>query len=274
MSAWGKGQFAQFVRLTDAMKLVGEVRQKDRSLVLAKASRSLRSLRSSSLTRRTWTQRRAHGARIDSPAIGADTGYMSEMFDRMMESAARLQARPVRPAPVLPTPDYEALVEALTNLYRIPDGLGETVLRTEEAAKIRKCGFDARAGIMWRCPPLPDSLVSWNPLLQHLSDAIDPLNRPAGWRQKRAPSRLIRQFHPISKVERLILRHLGKEPYYMTKRRLQQKMWRYSARFFNRTISGMIAANTITMYQNYLFPYSRQLFNECILPAINGTGSK
>jgi hypothetical protein len=127
---------------------------------------------------------------------------MSEMFDRMMESAARLsmQARPIHPAPVLPSPDYAALVEVLTNLYQIPDGLGETVLRPEEAVKIRKCGFDARAGVTSRCPPLPDQLVNWNPLLRHLSDAIDPLDRPAGWKQKRTPSRLIRQFHPSPKL--------------------------------------------------------------------------
>jgi hypothetical protein len=38
-----------------------------------------------------------------------------------------------------------------------------------------------------------------------LSDAVNPLDRPAGWKPKRAPSRLIRQFHPIAKIEAKIL---------------------------------------------------------------------
>ncbi len=181
------------------------------------------------------------------------------------------QPRPRTAAPVSepPVPDYAALVDVLTRLYQIPDGLGETVLRPEEAAAIRKCGFAARAGTTWRCPVLPDELVSWNPLLRHLSDAINVHNRPAGWKQKRAPSRLIRQFHPISTIERKILAKLGKAPYYMSKRRLQQKMWRYPARFFNRTISRMIADNTITMWRDYIFPYSREAFAEVVQPAID-----
>lgn len=189
----------------------------------------------------------------------------------MASAAGATYRQPRRPAepPAQVSPDYAALVDVLTRLYNVPDGLGECTLRPEEAAAIRRCGFAARAGTIWRCPPLPDELVCWNPLLRHLSDAVDPLNRPAGWKPKRAPSRLIRQFHPIHKVECKIMAHLGKEPYYMSKRRLQQKMWRYPARFFNRTISRMIADNTITMYQGYLFPYSRQAFAEVVQPAID-----
>ena len=190
---------------------------------------------------------------------------MSTMFEQLIRSAparAPTHRQSPRPPAAPPTPNYEALVEVLTRLYQIPDGLGETVLRTEEAAAIRACGFAARAGCPWRCPLLPDALVAWNPLLQHLSDAVDALNRPAGWKPKRALSRLVPQFHPISKIEAKILAKLGKEPYYMSKRRLQQIMWRYPARFFNQTISRMIANNVITLYQGHLFPYSRQTFVE------------
>lgn len=176
--------------------------------------------------------------------------------------------RPRADAVVVP-PDYAALVDILTRLYRIPDGLGETTLTSEEAAAVRRCGFAARAGVTWRCPELPDELVAWNPLLRHLSDAIDPLSRCAEWNKKRAPSRLIRAFHPISKIERMMLAKLGKEPYYMSKRRLQQQMWRYPARFLNHTISRMIRANTITMYESCLFPYSREAFAEVVQPAID-----
>lgn len=192
------------------------------------------------------------------------------MFDRVMQSSAALRPLPRPPAPsVALPPDYAALVEVLTRLYQIPDGLGETILRPEEAAAIRRCGFAARAGITWRCPPLPDELVSWNPLLRHLSDAVDPLSRPGRWNPKRAPSRLIREFHPISKIEAKILRKLGREPYCMTKRQLQQKMWRYPARFFNHTLSRMIKDGTITEYRGRLFGYNRQAFAECVQPALD-----
>jgi hypothetical protein len=194
---------------------------------------------------------------------------MDGMCEELMQSNVVQPRCTKQVAQFVPKPNYGALIDVLTRLYQIPDGLGETALRPEEAAAVRRCGFAARAGTTWRCPPLPDELVSWNPLLRHLSDAIDPLNRPAGWKPKRAPSRLIRQFHPVSIIERKIMAHLGKEPYYMSKRRLQQKMWRYSARFFNRTISRMIAEDTITMWQGYLFPYNREGFARCVQPAID-----
>jgi hypothetical protein len=167
------------------------------------------------------------------------TGQVSHMFDRLMQSAAlasRQQPAPSRHVPSgPPAPDYAALVDVLTQLYQIPDGLGETILRSGEAAAIRRCGFAARAGSPWRCPPLPDALVSWNPLLRHLSDAIDPLSRPGAWKPRRAACRLVSQCMPLARIERRTLDHLSKEPYHMTKRQLQQKMWRYPAQFFNRT---------------------------------------
>ena len=197
------------------------------------------------------------------------TEYMSTMFEQIMRSAPALppvhaQRRPAAP----PTPDYPALIEILTNLYRVPDGLGETILTREGAAAIRKCGFAARAGTTWRCPVLPDALVSWNPLLCHLSDAIDPLSRPGTWHPKRAPSRLIRQFRPMYQIELKIVSHLRKEPYRLTKRQLQQKMWRYPAKFFNRTLARLVADDAITEYRGYFFPYSRAIFAEVVQPGI------
>jgi hypothetical protein len=187
------------------------------------------------------------------------------MLDAILTSAPP-PARQRVPAAVC-EPNYAALVEVLTRLWQIPDGLGETVLRPEEAAAIRACGFGARAGCVWRCPLLPDALVSWNPLLRHLSDAVDPLSRPGAWKPKRAPSRLASQRDPLARVERLILTHLSKEPYYMTKRQLQQRMWRYPARFFNRTLARMIQNDRVTVYEGFLFPYGHEDFayvlNEC-----------
>lgn len=163
-----------------------------------------------------------------------------------------------------PQANYVALVEVLERLYRIPDGLGETILNYDEAAAIRACGFGARAQCTWRCPALPNSLVEWHPLLHHLSDAIDSLSHAAGWKQKRAPSRHAGRAYPLARIEQKIMAHLTKQPYYLSKRRLQQQMWRYPATFFNRTISRMIRQDRITLHEGVLFPYSRINFAECV----------
>lgn len=195
---------------------------------------------------------------------------MGTMYERLMQSAAELDhgQQPRAPKPV-PTANYEALVEVLTGLYQIPDGLGETTLTYEEAATIRACGFGARAGCIWRCPPLPDALVSFNPLLRHLSDAIDPTSRTGTWNKKRAYSRIASEYSPLAQVESKILGHLCRKPYYMSKRRLQQRMWRYPARFFNQTLSRMLARAQITLYDGYLFPYSPGTFAEVVQPEID-----
>jgi hypothetical protein len=185
---------------------------------------------------------------------------MSTMLDAILNSAPPFtQQQPA--ADVVREPDYESLVEILTRLWQVPDGLGETMLRTEEAADIRACGFAARAGRVWRCPPLPDALVCWNPLLRHLSDAIDPYARPEGWKAKRAPSRLVSYFHPIAHAEMKIIGHLDKFPHGTTKRVIQQKLWRYPARFFNRTLSRLIRDGRITFYDGLLLPYRREYFD-------------
>jgi hypothetical protein len=192
------------------------------------------------------------------------------MYERLMqcETPPENPRQPRAPKPV-PTANYPALVEVLTGLHQIPDGLGETILTYEEATAIRACGFGARASSIWRCPPLPDALVSFNPLLQHLSDAIDPMSRTATWNKKRAPSRIASEYCPLALVESKILRHLHREPYFMSKRRLQQLLWRYPAKFFNQTLSRMLARGRITLYDGYLFPYDRATFTEVVQPEID-----
>ena len=65
------------------------------------------------------------------------------------------------------------------------------------------------------------------------------------------------------RIERKIMDHLTrKEPYCMSKRQLQQKMWRYGARFFNRVIDKLIREDWITYYQGFLYPYRRRDFME------------
>jgi hypothetical protein len=99
--------------------------------------------------------------------LQADSDPVSSVLAAMLESAP-LQPQG-RNVPATLKPDYSALVEVLTNLYRIPDGLGETILRPHEAAAVRRRGFAARAGVTCAARPCHTNLVCWNPLLRHLS---------------------------------------------------------------------------------------------------------
>ena len=180
-----------------------------------------------------------------------------------MSRRARQRGRPNAGADGV-VPNFAALIEVLITLRCLPDGLGETKLDKREAAKIRACGFEARASSkwMWRCPPLPDELVWWNPFLRHLSDAIDPRSRPGPWHPRRAAPRRIAQEYPLRKLEIRIIDMLNRPPYYsLSKRQLQQKLWRIPARFFNHLLGRMIAENRITFDNGLLYPFGRETFD-------------
>jgi hypothetical protein len=175
--------------------------------------------------------------------------------------AYRSQTLSKPPAPSPSLPDFPRLVETLSALGTIPDGLGETQLSYDEAAKIRACGVHARAGSVWRCPPLPDELVRSNSLLHHLSDAVDPLWRSEGWKTKRAPVRHKSQTNPLRRTEAKFLTTLEKAPgQRLRKRQLQQKLWRLGARFFNFTLNRLIAEDRIMEHGGYLHPWGRHQF--------------
>jgi hypothetical protein len=161
-------------------------------------------------------------------------------------------------------PNYPALIEVLITLRNIPDGLGETVLNSAEAAKVRAAGFHARANCVWRCPPLPHDLVSWNPVLAHLSDAIvrnwDRQPGAGAWHPKRATARIVTEIYPLMRIEARLIAHLRRPPYRMQKRQLQQKMWRLPARFFNYMLDRLIAEDRITAHEGWLYPYNREEF--------------
>src|SRR5258705_12861566 len=70
--------------------------------------------------------------------------------------------------------DYPGLVKLLPLLRILPDALGETMLTTEEAARIRSLGFAAETG-RWKVPPLPPELVRGNQLLENFSDGWNRL---------------------------------------------------------------------------------------------------
>src|SRR5262245_61622626 len=101
------------------------------------------------------------------------------------------------PAKASPGPDYPTLVDVLADLRQIPDWAGETVLDSNEAARIRACGLTARKGL-WRCPLLPAEFLGRYPPLWHLSDDIDPGMRPVVWHPKRARFRQISTIDPLS----------------------------------------------------------------------------
>ena len=63
----------------------------------------------------------------------------------------------------------------LSQLSRVPDGLGETFLTEEEAEQIRALGFPAAPG-KWLAPVLPHDLVMGDGLLEPLSwtEDVDP----------------------------------------------------------------------------------------------------
>ena len=51
--------------------------------------------------------------------------------------------------------NYESLAELFfIGECTVPDGMGELIPCAEQAAAIRRCGFDARTGRLFRCPPL------------------------------------------------------------------------------------------------------------------------
>lgn len=191
---------------------------------------------------------------------------MSAMFEQMMRSAPALTPVYVqhRPSPAPGKPNYEALVEVLSRLYFLPDGLGETLLNREEAAAIRKCGFVARAGTRWRCPELPHALVDYNPLLAHLSNGIHPLNRPAGWKRKRAAAAPYNVAgYAITKYENRLRKTLFKAPgHCLRKRELQHRNWRMHARFFNCVLRGLIQRGSFTVINGWIYPYSREMLTE------------
>ncbi len=166
-----------------------------------------------------------------------------------------------RPTPKLAPsgPDCPALIEVLLTLRYLPDHLGETKLNSTEAAAIRACGFEARAGWKrpWRCPLLPHALLWPYPALYHLSDGVDRLWQPThlGWAKERA--RPIKQIaplppmDPLSSIDKRILnavRMAGRIP----KRRLQQKLWRLPAMIFNHALHRLIAGRWLALHDGCL----------------------
>jgi hypothetical protein len=153
-----------------------------------------------------------------------------------------------------------ALVDVLLNLRQPLDRAGETILTYDEAAEIRACGIEARAG-QWCCPPLPASVVGTIWMLSHLSDDIDPTTRPVPWREKRAGVRHVPPLDPLSRFDRRLIERLQNAPgQRLDRRALKRTYWRRGAWFVDRTIDRLLTTDYITEYGGSLYPYSRAAF--------------
>jgi hypothetical protein len=161
-----------------------------------------------------------HSAKYPGDQSQADSDPVSSMLAAMLQSAAQLERRN---SAVTLDPDYAALVEVLTNLYQIPDGLGECILRPHEAAVIRRCGFMARAQYDLALPAATGSTGL-------LESPATPLVRcrqsigPPCWLETKTRPVTANPAVPSHRKDRSEdPAYLGKDPYYMSKRRLQQK---------------------------------------------------
>jgi hypothetical protein len=155
-------------------------------------------------------------------------------------------------------PDYAGLIEILLNHRPIPDPLGELRPSPKEAAKIRRCGFHARARRLFLIPRLPEELV-WFTELSHLSDRIDPFWYPAGWKRERAAAIPLVSIDPLSRRERQILGLLRNAPdNRRTRTQLLQSTSRWaSADRLDRMLGHLAALDRITMDDDgWIYPYS------------------
>lgn len=159
-------------------------------------------------------------------------------------------------------PDYQALISILQDLRQPLDPeSGETVLTSEEAARISACGLEARAGL-WRCPLLRDNLVWWIPVLCMLSDLYGPETRGDRWHAKRAAVRqVVRPMDPLGKFDRrLIRRLLGAPGHCLTRSALKRTYWRRGASSVDFTIDRLLAMDYINEHGGLLYPFSKTEF--------------
>ena len=164
------------------------------------------------------------------------------------------------PPKASPGPNYSALVDVLLELHQVPDGAGETILDSREAARIRSCGFAARKGL-WRCPPIPPEFLV--PVLGHLASDIDPATRPVVWHPKRAACRQISRIDPLSNREHQLIRLIRSAPDgRLTRRQLQQRVSRrISTRLLDHMLLRLRAQDYISVTsEGWIYPFGRAEF--------------
>jgi hypothetical protein len=178
--------------------------------------------------------------------------------------------------------NYAALARLLPLLRNLVDACGDVWLTDGEAARIRALGFSAQVG-RWRVPPLPPELVAGNPLLEPLSIGWEPppplrghtfseVSRGAGrlvtaarpqalvtpqpttataesygeWPRVDGPrsssGELIRSDAEVAAKVLAALRNAGGR---VSKRRVQQKLWRFPAAVVNQALNSLASRGLV-----------------------------
>jgi hypothetical protein len=154
------------------------------------------------------------------------------------------------------SPNYPALINVIASLRSLPDHLGETRIDRKESARIRACGFTARAGL-WRCPALPDEQIWWG-TLWHLSDKIHHQygntrqGKDGYWHRNRSRPVSIAPIDPLSKFDRRFLNLLQRRGP-MRRREMQRRLWRIPASIFNPVLSRLIAEGYIEPADEWVY---------------------
>lgn len=154
-------------------------------------------------------------------------------------------------------PNYPALVDVLLNLTQPIDLAGETILTPDEAAQIRACGVDARAG-WWRCPRLPMSVAGTLWRLRHLCDDTNPEARPA------PATRNDSWIAALPKYDRRLVRRLQKAPGQHLDRRALKRALGLPAWFVDYTIGRMIVEDCITEHCGEFYPLSKAALEDMV----------
>jgi len=164
-------------------------------------------------------------------------------------------------------PNFRRLVEALCQLRQTPDSTGWTRITSEEADRIKQCGFDARPG-SWRTPTIPLEIAGQNDLALpwvYLSPKVAPSDtvaepKPAGTEALAGPEgegiTARDDDYPAvlqAKDQAAILHILAKTPGGKSlKRQVQRKLSRTSACRLNAAIASLTQQRVIVRERSWL----------------------
>lgn len=169
------------------------------------------------------------------------------------------------------TPDYEGLLKLFPRLTRFPDATGETTLTSAEAAEIRALGFQAEAG-EWNIPFIPfqfvrDTPFDWASQLPHTGshDAQDRDLRGTATQSRAIVRDDVTQSQQASGQEgpsrlgQRMIRAAKRAGGRIPKRRLQQKLWRTTAKEFNDGLSELIHTGSLKVEGKIILLASQHL---------------
>jgi hypothetical protein len=130
-----------------------------------------------------------------------------------------------------------------------PDNSGEFLLASEEATRIRKCGWQASSG-RWRGPTIPWRFICIYPRLHILDADRDPAFHPCTWHPKRAKfHRVLSTNNSLSSHELRLLNTLRSAPNArLTREQLRHRVsWRITARLLDHLLRRLCQQNYISV---------------------------